>query len=85
MEFDYGIIVIGYRLCVDKPIRREKLRLEKCIRMGTVQKRRSLASPYYWEVQIVYKDAENQLHCAKFDLEDRTIKIVHQGNMQIDL
>ena len=37
------------------------------------------------EMQIVYKDENNKLHCLCKDLHEYTFEIKHKGNMQINL
>lgn len=37
------------------------------------------------EVQIVYKDEDDNLRCLKADLHDFTFAIKHKGDMQINL
>ena len=83
-EFDYGIVEIHNRLNINKPLNFETIKLEKCIRFGLVSKS-CMSGGSYWEIQILYKDENNELQCAKYNLNMKHINILHQGNMQIEI
>lgn len=83
-EFDYGVIKISNRLNINKPITFKTLTLEKCIRFGLVKKC-SVTGKSYWEIQIIYKDENNDSQLAKYNLDDKEIRIRHQGDMLIEI
>lgn len=84
-KFDYGKVEIGHRLNIDKPINHEKRIIEHVIWVCAVNKSHMFLNKFYWEIQILYKDEKHKNQCAHFKLDDYTVKILHKGNMKIDL
>lgn len=82
-EFDYGIIEIYHRLRIDRPINHETITLNKCIRFGIVGKTNGVES--WYEIQIIYRDENFEQHCGKYRLDEYQMKILHKGNMQIEI
>ena len=85
--FDYGVIIYKHRFSMTRSLRDyEETTLNKCIRMGIEYKYKTMAcDKLIAEVQIVYKDENNNLQCFKADLHDITFSIKHKGDMQINL
>lgn len=85
--FDYGIIEFKHRFNMTRSLDDYKVTtLNKCIRMGIEYKYYTMAcDKLIAEVQIVYKDEDDNLRCLKADLHDFTFAIKHKGDMQINL
>ena len=85
--FDYGIIEFKHRFNMTRSLDDYKVTtLNKCIRMEIEYKYYTMAcDKLIAEVQIVYKDEDDNLRCLKADLHDFTFAIKHKGDMQINL
>mgnify|MGYP003298345811 CR=1 FL=1 len=83
--FDYGKIEISHRLHVNRPINHEKRIIEYGIRMSLVHKVKNFAGDDYWELQILYRDENFKTKCDLLDIDDYRIKILHKGDMLIEL
>lgn len=85
--FDYGTIVYKHRFSINRSLDDYKeTTLSKCIRMGLVYKYYTMAcDKLIAEIQVCYKDKDNNLQCLCLDLHDWTFEIKHKGNMQVQL
>lgn len=85
--FDYGTITYKHRFSINRPLNDYKeTTLNKCIRMGLVYKYYTMAyDKLIAEIQICYKDKDNNLQCLCLDLHDWTFEIKHKGNMLVEL
>lgn len=85
--FKYGVIEFKKRFNINLSLDDYKVTtLNKCIRMVLVYKFETMAcDKLIAEVQIVYKDEDDNLRCLKADLHDFTFAIKHKGDMQINL
>lgn len=86
-NFNYGRVLYKHRFNINRSLSdyNETL-LNKCIRIGLVYKYRNMKkNSLYAEIQILYRDNFNELKCLKLDLHNYTFKILHKGDMQIDL
>lgn len=86
-DFDYGVVIYEHRFSINRSLDDYvETTLNKCIRMGLVYKYKTMAcDKLIAEMQIVYKDFNNKLQCLCLDLHDWTFKIVHKGNMLVEL
>lgn len=86
-NFDYGIIVYKHRFNINRSLNDYKeSTLNKCIRIGLVYTYKTMAhDKLIAEIQICYKDEDNNLQCLCLDLHDWTFEIKHKGNMQVQL
>lgn len=83
-EFDYGVVETINRLDINKGINFKKYTIDKCIRFALVKKC-DIRDNSYWEIQILYIDENNDSQLAKYNLDDKEIRIKHQGDMLIEL
>ena len=85
--FEYGIVVYKHRFSINRSLDDyQETTLSRCIRMGIEYKYKTMAKDkLVAELQIVYKDDSENLHCLCLDLHDYTFEIVHKGNMRIQL
>ena len=85
--FDYGIVTYQHRFSINRSLNDyEEITLNKCIRMGVQFKYYTMAcDKLVAEMQIVYKDENDNLHCLCEDLHDFTFCIKHKGDMMINL
>lgn len=85
--FDYGVVVYKHRFSFKRSLNDyEETTLNKCIRMGVVYKYKTMGcDKLIAEMQIIYKDENDKLHCLCEDLHDYTFEIKHKGDMQISL
>ena len=85
--FEYGIVTFEHRFYLNSSSNDYKeTTLNRCIRIGLVFKYYTMAcDKLIPELQIVYKDENNKLQCLKKDLHEWTFKIVHKGDMQIQI
>ena len=86
-EFDYGIITYKHRFNLTRALTDYKeFTLDKCIRTGINHYYKNMKKDkLITELQIVYKDENNNLNCLKLDLEEWTVSIIHVGDMQCNL
>ena len=86
-SFKYGIVVYDYRFSINRNIKDYKeITLNKCIRMGLEFKYYTMAKDKLIpELQIVYKDENNELQCVCLNLEEYTVTIKHKGNMMLTI
>lgn len=86
-KFDYGVVTYKHRFSLNRSLDDyEEITLNKCIRMGVQYKYKTVAcDKLIAEMQIIYKDENDKLHCLCEDLHDFTFSIEHKGNMQINL
>lgn len=86
-KFDYGIIVYKYRFSISRPLSDYKeIELTKCIRMGLEFKYKTMAKDdLVPEIQIIYKDENNQPQCLCADLREFHFEIKHKGDMMMTL
>lgn len=86
-KFDYGIVTYKHRFSIKRSLNDYKeTTLNKCIRMGVQFKYYTMAcDKLIPEMQIIYKDENNNLHCLCEDLHDFTFCIKHKGDMMINL
>lgn len=86
-KFDYGIVTYKHRFSIKRFLNDyEEITLNKCIRMGVQYLYKTMAcDKLVAEMQIVYKDKNNKLHCLREDLHDFTFCIRHKGDMLINL
>ena len=60
--------------------------LNKCIKIGIQYKYKTVAcDKLIAEMQILYKDGNDKVHCFCGDLHEYTFEIKHKGNMKICL
>lgn len=85
--FDYGIVTYKHRFTIHRSLDDyEETTLKRCIAMGVQYKYRTMASDTpFCEMQIVYKDENDNLQCLRKDLHDFTFTIIHKGDMNINL
>lgn len=85
--FDYGIVEYKHRFSITRSLDDyEVTTLNKCMRMSVQYKYYTMAcDKLIAEMQIIYKDENNKLHCFTADLHDFTFSIKHKGDMQIEL
>ena len=86
-EYDYGIITYKPRFTVCNSSKDFKeTTLNKCIRVSIEHKYKTMAKDkLITEIQIVYKDEEDNLHCLCEDLEKVIFNIKHKGDMMLHL
>ena len=86
-KFDYGVVTYKHRFSIKRSLNDyEEITLNKCIRMGIQHLYKTMAcDKLVTEIQIVYKDENNNLHCLCEDLHDFTFCIKHKGDMLINL
>lgn len=85
--FEYGIVIYKHRFSLNRSLDDyEETTLNRCISISIQHKYKTMAcDKLIAEVQILYKDNNEKLHCAKLDLHEWTFKIVHKGDMSINL
>ena len=85
--FDYGIVIYKHRFSLDRSLNDYKeTTLNKCIRMGLVYKYKTMArDKLIAEMQVLYRDENNEVQCLCLDLHDWTFEIKHKGNMLVQL
>jgi hypothetical protein len=86
-NFDYGVVVFKHRFSINRSLNDyEETTLNKCIRIGLELVYKTVAQDkLVYELQIVYKDENENLQCLKKDLENWTFEIKHTGNMQVNI
>lgn len=86
-SFEYGIIIYKHRFTIKRSLDDyEETVLMKCLSMGVYHLYKTMAKDkLVTEMQILYKDENNELQCLQKDLEDWTFEVVHKGNMRIYL
>ncbi len=86
-NFDYGIIVYKHRFSVNTSLDDYKSTvIYKVIRIGVELKYTTMEkSKLKYEMQIVYKDNNDNLECLKLDLEDYTVEILNTGDAYIHI
>lgn len=87
IKFDYGIVIYKHRFDLNRSLDEYKeTTLNKCIRMGLVYKYKTMAcNNLIAEIQILYRDKNNEVQCLCLDLHDWTFEIKHKGNMQVNI
>ena len=85
--FDYGVVIYKHRFSLDRSLNDYKeTTLNKCIRMGLVYKYKTMArDKLIAEMQVLYRDENNEVQCLCLDLHDWTFEIKHKGNMLVQL
>lgn len=85
--FDYGIVVYKHRFSLNRSLDDYvETSLNKCIRMGIVYKYKTMAhDKLIAEMQVLYRDENNEVQCLCLDLHDWTFEIKHKGDMQLVL
>ncbi len=85
--FDYGIVIYKHRFDLNRSLNDYKETiLNKCIRMGIVYKYKTMAhDKLITEMQVLYRDENNQVQCLCLDLHDWTFEIKHKGDMLVEL
>lgn len=85
--FEYGIVVFKHRFSINRSLDDyEETTLNRCISMSIQHKYYTMAcDKLITELQLLYKDENNKLHCLCKDLHDWTFQIKHKGNMGIRL
>ena len=85
--FEQGIVVYRHRFSINRSLDDyEETVLDKCIRIGLEFKYYTMAkNKLIPELQVIYKDENDKLHCLKKDLHEWSFEIKHIGNMQINL
>lgn len=83
--FNYGIVVYKHRFSINRsPNDYEETTLDKCVMLGLEWKSNGTES--WFETHIVYrKDDNNKPEIVKLKLEDFTVKIIHKGDMSINI
>ena len=83
----YGVVTYKHRFSINRSLDDyEEITLNKCIRMGVEFKYKTVAcDKLVAEMQILYRDDENRIHCLCKDLHDYTFKIKHLGQMDIQI
>ena len=86
-KFDYGVIEYKHRFSINRSLDDYKLTcLNKCIRIGLQLCYKTMAcDKLVYEMQIIYRDENNECQLLRLDLHDYTFKIKHVGNMQVDI
>ena len=86
-KFEYGVVSYKRRFSIKRALDDyEETVLTKCIRIGLEFKYKTVAcDKLIPELQIVYKDDNNNLHCLIKDLHDFTFSIIQKGDMVINL
>ncbi len=86
-NFDYGVVIYKHRFSINRSLYDYKENiLNKCICMGIVYKYKTMAcDKLITEMQICYKDKNNELQCLCLDLHDWTFEIKHKGDMRVSL
>lgn len=86
-SFDYGIVVYKHRFSINRSLDDYKeTTLSKCIRMGIQYKYKTMAcDKLIAEMQILYKDENDNVRCLCEDLHEYTFEIKHKGDMRIAL
>lgn len=83
--FNYGRVAYKHRFSINRsPEDYEETVLEKCISME-VQHKVKFNGDLIAEMQILYKDENDNLQCLCVDLHEFTFSVKHQGNMTISL
>lgn len=87
LYFDYGIVEVKHRFNINRSLDDYKvITLNKCYNLYIVYKLKTVdGDRLFPEVQISYKDEDNNLRCLKADLHEFTFAIKHKGDMQINL
>ena len=85
--FEYGIIIYKHRFTINRSLDDyEETVLMRCLVMEVHHLYKTMAKDkLVTEVQILYKDENNELQCLQKDLEDWTFEVVHKGDMRIYL
>lgn len=85
--FDYGVVIYKHRFSINRSLNDyKKTILNKCIRMGLVYKYKTMScDKLIAEMQVLYKDKNNNLQCLCLDLHYWTFEIKHKGNMLVQL
>ncbi|MBR4032632.1 MAG: hypothetical protein IKJ07_07865 [Clostridia bacterium] len=85
--FEYGIVVFKHRFSINRSLNDyEETTLNRCISMSIQHKYYTMAcDKLITELQLLYKDENNKVHCLCKDLHDWTFKIKHKGNMSINI
>lgn len=85
--FEYGIVVFKHRFSINRSLDDyEETTLNRCISMSIQHKYYTMAcDKLITELQLLYKDENNKVHCLCKDLHDWTFQIKHKGNMGIRL
>ena len=86
-SFEYGIVTYKHRFSINRSLDDYKeTTLNKCIRIGLVLKYYTMAkNKLIHELQILYKDENNELQCVCLDLKEYTVTIKHKGNMTLTI
>lgn len=87
INFDYGIVVYKHRFSLNRSLDDYvETILNKCIRIGIVYKYKTMAhDKLIAEMQVLYRDENNEVQCICLDLHDWTFEIKHKGDMLIEL
>ena len=85
--FDFGIVEVKHRFNITRSLDDYKvITLNKCYNLYIVYKLKTVdGDRLFPEVQIAYKDEDDNLRCLKADLHEFTFAIKHKGDMQINL
>lgn len=86
-KFDYGVVIYKHRFSLNRSLNDYvKTTLNKCIRMGLVYIYKTMAyDKLIAEMQVFYRDENNQVQCLCLDLHDWTFEIKHKGDMLVEL
>ena len=86
-EFDYGVVIFKHRFSLNRSLDDyEETTLNKCICIGLQLYYKTMAyDKLVYEVQIIYKDENNNHQLLRLDLHDYTIKIKYVGNMSVNI
>ena len=86
-KFNYGIIEYKHRFSLNRSLDDYKVtRIIKCLSMGIEYKYKTMAcDKLIAEMQVLYRDKNNDLQCLCLDLHDYTFKVCYKGNMAINL
>ena len=86
-SFEHGIVVYKHRFSIKRSLNDyEETTLYRCISMSIQHVYKTMAcDKLITEMNILYKDDNNKVQCTKLDLHDWTFKVVHKGDMSINI
>ena len=86
-SFEYGIVVFKHRFSIKRSLNDyEETVINRCIALEISFVYKTMAcDKLVTEICLVYKDENDKLQSIKKDLHDYNFKVIHKGDMSINL
>lgn len=85
-KFNYGVVIYKHRFTINRSLDDyEEIKLDKCIMLELAWKSNINGTESWFETHIVYKDENNKPQIVKLKIEEYVVKVIHKGDMSINL